>query len=77
MYWDADDPERFAATDLHGAVEYMMDGYTMSDLPMSLDLQCARSMPNVQVRVTGYTDADGWQYEVIDAARQGQGDSDG
>ncbi|WP_141984754.1 hypothetical protein [Bordetella hinzii] len=68
MFWNADDPEQFSATDLQGAVEYIMDDYRPSDLPMELDLLCARSMPNVQVRVTGYNEADGWQYEVVDAA---------
>lgn len=78
MYWDADDPESFPATDLHSAVELIVGEYANDeDLSMEFELQCARSMPNVLVRVTAYDNEDGYVYELIDAARQGEGSANG
>lgn len=73
MYWNDADTEGFAGTTLDDAVRYVADDIPTSEMPVTLTFQCAKTLPNVQVLVTG-VDGDGdLQYEVIDAAQQGKG----
>lgn len=73
MFWDADDPERFGGDNLHDALVDMADNYGDPDFPVTVRLQCAKRLPDVQLVVTGRNEDDGLVYEVIDAARAAKG----
>lgn len=62
MFWTDED----YTENLHDAVSDEADEhFTFSDLPVETTVSCAKRLPNIRVRITGYTDLDGWQYEVI------------
>lgn len=69
MFWDADDPERFGGDNLHDTLVDLADDYGDPDFPVTVRLQCAKRLPDVQVVVTGRNDDGELVYEVIDAAR--------
>ncbi|MPS76546.1 MAG: hypothetical protein E2591_00555 [Achromobacter sp.] len=72
MYWNDADTEGFAGSTLDDAVRYVADDIPTAEMPVTLTFQVAKTLPNVQVLVTGL-DSDGdLQYEVIDAASQQQ-----
>lgn len=68
MFWGADDPERFGGDNLHDTLVDLADGYGDPDFPVTVRLQCAKRLPDVQVVVTGRNDDGELVYEVIDAA---------
>lgn len=74
MFWDADDPERFGGDNLHDTLVDLADDYGDPDFPVTVRLQCAKRLPDVQVVVTGRNDDGELVYEVIDAARAAKGE---
>lgn len=73
MFWDADDPEQCAES-VHEVIdrEYGNGSVNIGD---TMTIQRAAKLPNIQVRiVAAEDDADDWDYEVIDAARQQSGE---
>lgn len=76
MYWNDADTEGFAGSTLDDAVRYVADDIPTSEMPVTLTFQVAKTLPNVQVLVTGVDSEGDLQYEVIDAAiaaQQGKG----
>ncbi|WP_368640430.1 hypothetical protein ABRZ04_04245 [Castellaniella ginsengisoli] len=69
MFWNADDPERFGGDNLHDTLVDLADDYGDPDFPLTVRLQCAKRLPDVQAVVTGRNDDGELVYEVIDAAR--------
>src|SRR5690606_1708219 len=65
MFWDADDPERFGGDNLHDTLVDLADDYGDPDFPVTVRLQCAKRLPDVQVVVTGRNDDGELVYEVI------------
>ena len=75
MFWDADDPERFGGDNLHDTLVDLADDYGDPDFPVTVRLQCAKRLPDVQVVVTGRNDDGELVYEVIDTARAAKGEA--
>lgn len=76
MYWNDADTEGFAGSTLDDAVRYVADDIPASEMPVTLTFQVAKTLPNVQVLVTGVDSEGDLKYEVIDAAiaaQQGKG----
>lgn len=76
MYWNDADTEGFAGSTLDDAVRYVADDIPTSEMPVTLTFQVAKTLPNVQVLVTGVDSEGDLQYEVVDAAiaaQQGKG----
>lgn len=66
LFWDADDPERLASDSLHDLVEQSVDWASTGDFPVVITVQCAKSLPDIQVRIMGMNESGELQYEIVE-----------
>ena len=65
MYWNDADTEGFAGTTLDDAVRYIADDIPTREMPVTLTFQCAKSLPDVKVLVSGRDSEGDLQYEEL------------